>query len=271
MQGYATAVRYLAAVGRGATRPHLFLCDDGCSYVVKTFVNPQGPRMIPNEWIAYRLGKLLDLPIPEARLVRIPQAVAKSAPQPANPAAFAGPGPHFGSRFDRHTIAEPTPTQLAACNNLDRTADMIVFDNWIKNWDRAWRRGKNILIQRGRTSRLVLIDHGGAFTGTMWNPYTLLLDNLKRTVYWGENYRQFVKYIDGPDPLGRPLQAVEELPNDVIREAVSGLPESWGVNRAESEALARYLIERKRMLRQMVRRFIPHFPVWRSHERHSAR
>ena len=56
---------------RGGANAHLMLADDDCFYVVKFRNNPQHPRILVNELIAYTLLHYLQLPAPAWDLVEV--------------------------------------------------------------------------------------------------------------------------------------------------------------------------------------------------------
>ena len=91
-----TASRYLGAMSAGFCLPQLFQCDDGKRYVVKFMSNPQGIRGLPNELIACRLGKLLDLPLVPGNVVYLTQKLIDL--EPSLKKQGVQPGPHFGSQ-----------------------------------------------------------------------------------------------------------------------------------------------------------------------------
>ena len=56
---------------RGGANAHLMLADDDRFYVVKFRNNPQHPRVLVNEAIAYTLLDYLQLPAPPWDLVEV--------------------------------------------------------------------------------------------------------------------------------------------------------------------------------------------------------
>ena len=59
----ATALEHIRRM-RGGAQPQLMRCDDGGYYVVKFLDNPQHPRVLANEWLAWQLASKLGLPVP---------------------------------------------------------------------------------------------------------------------------------------------------------------------------------------------------------------
>jgi hypothetical protein len=264
MDSYVTAKQYLRPLGEGTSQPGLFLCNDGRRYVIKYLLNPQGPRLLPNEWIAYHLGKKLRLPLPEAKIVHLPLELLWTIPRGISPML---PGLQFGSLYEEKAISNPTRKQILSCANLDKAADMIVFDHWIKNWDRCWRIGQNILVRLGEKNHILLIDQGTAFTGSHWSPITLTFDAFdmnSSSILWGENYQILVNSIDGRSPFDKALKTVEALDSLEIRKAMEGMPPEWNVTPSDINAMVAYLIHRKRLLPNMIKSLRNYFPIWRS-------
>jgi hypothetical protein len=261
-----TAMKFLRPIGDGYSQPVLFLCDDGRSYVIKNMLNSLGPRLLPNEWIAYNLGKKLGLPLPEAKIVHLPLELLRSIPVMGGTTPML-PGFQFGSLYEEKAISNPTRKQILSCVNLDKAADMIVFDHWIKNWDRCWLIGKNIMVQLGEKNHILLIDQGAAFTGSYWNPITLAFDAFNMysgSIFWGENYQILVNPIDGRTPFDKALETVEALDSLEIRKAIAGMPPEWNVTPSDINAMVDFLIHRKRLLPHMIKSLRKYFPKWRS-------
>jgi hypothetical protein len=110
--------------------------------------------------------------MPEAKIIQIPLSVSP----------FAA-GPQFGSVYKDNIITNPTREDLASCRNLTIAAEIIMFDLWIKNWDRNWLFGKNILIEGcKRYNKLLLIDHAVSFTSTYWTNVSLMFDLFRKAI-----------------------------------------------------------------------------------------
>src|ERR1700733_3504969 len=73
MPGKGTRVSALEQVRRmsGGTQSQLMKCSDNQYYVVKFQNNPQGVRILANEFLASGLAKTLGLPVPETAIVDV--------------------------------------------------------------------------------------------------------------------------------------------------------------------------------------------------------
>ena len=61
---------------RGGSQPRLMRAADGQLYVVKFQHNPQGSRVLANEWLAGRLAARLGLPVPRVEVLELPEKLA---------------------------------------------------------------------------------------------------------------------------------------------------------------------------------------------------
>jgi hypothetical protein len=241
----------------GYCLPQLFECDDGRRYVVKLMSNPYGIRALPNELIAYRLGRVLDLPLAPGNVVEIRQSVIDNFPELSK--MRVQPGPHFGSLFFENT-QKPSLRALANCVNLEQSAGMIVFDQWIKNHDRS---SGNLILTAGYRPRFYMIDHASCFCGSGWSLRRLQRNSDRVEPYWSGLYERFVPFIDGPEnPLLPALERLESLDPSAIRETMRSIPAEWRVSQDEFDAMAEYLVRRKAKVSQAVLELKGHFPVW---------
>ena len=65
-----SAVQHLRRL-RGGSQPHLLKASDGTSYVTKFQNNPQHIRVLANEMLATRLGRLLGLPMSRVEVIEV--------------------------------------------------------------------------------------------------------------------------------------------------------------------------------------------------------
>ncbi|MDY0394920.1 HipA family kinase [Virgibacillus halophilus] len=118
----------------GKTDPLLFQTERGF-YVVKTIGNVDGPKVLINEFVCYKLAKLLDVPIPDAALIKIDQNAIDADPilQRNN----ITPGIHFGSEFIKKSQPSVQPPLINIVQNQDDIPSIIMFDQIIYNNDRT--------------------------------------------------------------------------------------------------------------------------------------
>lgn len=145
---------------QGITRPFLCRASDGQIYWVKG--RGAGRRALCCEWIAGRIGQLLQLPVPALAVLEVPRAMIELSAQEG--LADLGAGPVFGS-------LDVVGAQEISLREIDKvSADLrlrlLAFDWWIKNADRTLgERGgnPNLLWTVTDAQPLRVIDHNVAF------------------------------------------------------------------------------------------------------------
>lgn len=257
------AVTYIQPL-MGWSAPHLMQCSDGNLYVVKLSSNPQGIRALANEMICCWLARRLNLPVPDGQVIYIHDSLRI---QYLNLGYNLGYGPHFGSRYIPDSTSHPADHELASCFNIFQAADMIAFDYWMDNNDRyLWRDSvQNILVSRGQTSKLWMIDNANIFNGPNWTAQSLLNSVSVHRMFWGALYAKFVPYLDGPDPFGKALANITALSTADLLEVMAEMPVEWGVTQEELTTVAFALDSRKWNLPYWLSHLQANFPVWKGH------
>ena len=159
----------------GGSGSWLMQLEDDSYCVVKFRDNPQGSRVLINEWIGCRLAQRLGLPVAEPLQVEVDEAICERWPELR--AAHVQPGIHFGSRtpVDLTTTAVYgafPPALLAKVSNLECALTAWAFDSWIGNVD-----SRQVVFTREKKKtpgakgyRVTLIDYGFALGGPQWEP-----------------------------------------------------------------------------------------------------
>ena len=145
---------------QGKTEPVFCRAEDGHEYVVKG--NFAGRRALIAEWVGSRLGRLLNLPIPDfAQLQLDPLLLDYSAK--AMEIERLGKGVLFGSRREANLV-EIRQADLPLIDGRLK-ARVLAFDWWIANSDRVFIDGDGNpnLLWAEDSQRLVVIDHNLAF------------------------------------------------------------------------------------------------------------
>lgn len=253
---------------RGGSRPHLLRANDGHRYVVKFANNPQGHRILANEWLAGRLAAMLGLPVPPCAQIEVPAELVEASP---GLTLWSGgrhlpvaSGTQFGSRLPcrdhRAPIYDYLPeASLEQIENLADFAGMLCFDKWTCNCD-----GRQVVYCRPAPSRPIrayMIDHGFCFDGQEW----MYPDSPLRGVCTRPNAYTWVTGWHSFEPW---LSRIESLDPHAIRALADELPAAWvlPVERPQLAALLDRLVERRASVRgliQDVRRSLrAPFPAW---------
>jgi hypothetical protein len=153
---------------QGKTEPVFCVGVDDNEYVVKG--THAGRKALISEWVAGRLGRLLNLPIPEFNTMRVPSALFEFG---ANQETLSrlGRGVLFGSRVVPNTV-EIRQADVELIDPMLR-ARVLAFDYWIANSDRVFIEGygnPNLLWSDAGRS-LTVIDHNLAFEPSLMSDF----------------------------------------------------------------------------------------------------
>lgn len=161
---------------RGGSQAHLIRASDKNLYVTKFKNNPQHVRVLVNEYLGTRVGRLLQLPMPEARIMEVSEWLIENTPElkieiSPWPVPCAS-GLQFASRYvgdpEHDHVFDYLPDSLfhriANPNDFPR---MLVFDKWTGNSD--GRQAVFVQPSGQRAYRVVFIDQGYCFNAGEWN------------------------------------------------------------------------------------------------------
>lgn len=248
------AVKYLGPLKRGETKPHLFKCDDGKKYVVKLMSNPVGEMILAHEYIANKLATYLGLPVAKGELVYLPNELIKKTPEIQ--ISTDQTCPHFGSLYYPNVVRPTTEKRIKKCANLHQIAGIIVFDHWVRNRDRC-SNYFNLIIEEGdEQNKLYMIDHAGCFFSNIRSNKLLREAVDYMDVFWGDLYKEFNQYLRDRKLFLRYIGAIEQFPDDEIQKIVYSTPPEWESDNEELEALAAYLIQRKKNLNEPIEKLL---------------
>jgi hypothetical protein len=239
---------------RGGAQSHLMRCSDGRYYVVKFLNNPQGPRVLANEFLGSRLAHLLRLPVAfscivnvDEDLIRYTDELVVEMPRKKLPCQA---GLCFGSLYQGDPRYHTTENDLADSDfrvvaNLDDFCGMLVFDLWTCNTD-----GRQVVFRLEMENyhyRAVMIDNGFCFNAGEWNFPDAPLRGLYRRSIVYEN----VLNMDAFEPW---LTRVEQIDHEeMIATTAEGLPGSWyGSNTDSLEGLLSQLYRRRNRVRELL-------------------
>ncbi len=250
----------------------MLLADDGHFYVVKFRNNPQHPRVLVNELIAYTLLDYLQLPAPPWDLVEVSSDLITVSPELSMEKDYrivrCEPGLHFGSRYPldptRHSVYDYVPLSLLRLVlNLNAFLGMLVFDKWVNNAngrqaiffrDRAgrWLSSSGVSSERKPQPRSLvyvanMIDHGFAFNAHHWD----FSDSPERGLYLRREVYENVKGLDSFEPW---LTRVRECSPEILDDAYKRIPPAWlGEDSGDLEDLLEKLFARRKNIAALVR------------------
>ncbi len=241
-------IRSYGYVGGGVSQAQYVLAENGQEYIVKgPSLAPHEPWVAVNELLSAMIGGALGLPMLDSLVVEM------------------GGDLLFGSAWMQPGTFDPavTPATLLQCENLDRIYDLVVFDAWLCNED---RHDQNLLVrrrpQRGSPDLLFMLlnDHSRCLLPPGLNPAMM-------AAHWlGTSPDRYIRldYVRGHvtdrDALGRAIDAVERMDEDLIRTLVRSLPDVW-LTAAEGTHIADFLIARRDELRTVFNGSAREFPA----------
>lgn len=163
---------------RGGSQAHLVMGSDGQFYVAKFAGNPQGKRILVNEWIGFHLLRMVSVATPPLALVRLSQELIDKQ----SPHFDIGPqrvpvraGVHLGSQCpvnpNTTAIFDFLPRKLLPqVVNIEDFAKVFVIDKLLGQVDT--RQAVFVRERGGGNGRIAfrayMIDQGGLFGQTKW-------------------------------------------------------------------------------------------------------
>lgn len=213
------------------SRPILLGCDDRHDYVVKSATRPQLLRSICSDQIMGHIAAAIGAPVPEVRLVEIPQAIISATPEIADvPAGIA-----HGSRY---------------MSNASKTRQGIKFVNVPENRPRfallalmyglAGVASDHQFFYEDTTNIVWSFDHGHFFHGgPHWTIETLqAAPPVDFDLLLVEDC-----LLEVPE-LAAAAQSLVNLVDAAIASAVASPQEAWNIVMEERVAIAQHLRSR---------------------------
>lgn len=241
---------------RGGSLAHLMRASNNHYYVVKFQNNPQDVRILANEYLGTKLGRLLGLPMPDAQIIYVPESLIAESPElkidEAGLSARCVSGLQFGSRYvvDPHEtpVFDYLPESMFhRIQNREDFHRMVVFDKWTGNSD--GRQAVFVKPPGARKYRAVFIDQGYCFNAGEWN----FPDSPLRGVYARNSVYEAVTGWDSFEPV---LSRIEQIKVADIAVIAGEIPAEW--HRNDTDALTRLIAtlhERRTQVRQLITSF----------------
>lgn len=247
------ATNYHRRMGGGGSDAQVIEASDGFLYVTKLIGNPQGTRILANEWAVASVGELLGVPIPPYDIVNVDDDFIQEINRIAG--TNFGPGPQFGSRLigqEEATVLPSTLDLMQTTVNLSSLATVIVLDTLVQNQD---EKAAHLLVSKNDESMFWAVDHGhclGVASG--WD--TLSVDNITLRKIHPE-------LISGAQAFGQALEALADLTEESIQGVLDRAPlERWDVSSDETRRLVRYLVDAIPQVEEVINLSRPVFPNW---------
>ncbi|MDL2280553.1 hypothetical protein LJC10_01690 [Selenomonadales bacterium OttesenSCG-928-I06] len=258
-----TAIEYLGPVGIGATAPQMFNAIDHNdndavkTYIVKFANNRLGAKVLVNELLALRFGKLIDICFPSGGIINIPKELVVNNRRLLI-AGFTS-GLHFGSRFLRGT-QYLCRQNLHLAQNKSQMAGVILFDHMFYNLDRTLNR-KNLLIRKEKTGyKIYAIDNSHLFRRGRWNVDWLneLKDGL--TINHRRSFGLLLKHYLYPEDFISYVEAIKDISDEEIDEIINSIPQKWLPDFEERVGLKEFIVKRIDMVDEIAYSLIELIP-----------
>lgn len=235
----------------GGAQSQLLLGSDQRLWVVKFKNNPQGTRILVNEFLASRLAIGIGLSTPEVAVISVDQEFIDASPNMcmldtnSQAKAFA-PGRNVASLFagglmPRQVLDEISSDQLLKTKNLCEFAGVLAFDRWVRNCD--YRQVAFSRSSRSKHYRAYFIDQGYCFGGSSWAFKGAFSRGLSR---FGSVYAHIKGWSDFEPWLSR----IENMAESQILQHVAAIPREWYQQETSAlEVLSSALISRRQDVR----------------------
>ncbi|MFI5059519.1 MAG: HipA family kinase [Candidatus Acidiferrales bacterium] len=225
--GQLRAVEHIRRM-RGGSQSHLMRCSDGNYYVVKFPNNPQGARILANEFLGSRLATRMGLPVAPAavvmvrqKLIRYTEELVMEMPHGRIPCQA---GLCFGSRYPddprRVTVFDFLPDKVLMGLYFQSVfAGALVFDMWTCNMDQR----QLVFYRQGSEGayRAILIDQGHCFGGLEWS----FSNAAKRCLYSRAVAYGAIRGIEAFNPWLNYLERF--IHRNVLNSLAKEIPPEW--------------------------------------------
>jgi hypothetical protein len=252
------AVEWREPAPGGGSKSQIFRLADGRFAVVKFPENPQGERVLANEFLCCQLAEHLRFPVNLARLISIDERILH-APRKSNsiPADYSA-GIRCGMiRFEQNQVCQAAEI-LAQCGNAAELHGLVVFEQFVCRGN-----GRQLLMYPapapagGKPKFFAAYDYGFALGGQPnWSAATL-------AALAAPALPLKSPFDDKEYPDGTALAASVELLRKLTPEELQGVlmrlsPPRWSVPPEDMNALVPVLVGRARALvAQFDERFKP--------------
>ncbi len=222
--------------------PYLCTCDKK-RVVVKFAENIQGPRGLVNEYVAFEIAKILDLPTPECFFIKIPTDSALTITTHDEKRVLKK-GIAFGSEYIDDATAIYNEKFIADSSNKNCMFLIILFDHLLYNVDRNSNLA-NTLYQ-STTKRLFIIDHERIFgLGNIWDIHSCkkgAYQEFQIESFDGDGlYGMINRNVNLANQVNNAVNKIKEIKNEDLEKIIANIPDEWGCDIDERQALLEYI------------------------------
>lgn len=250
-------------IGVGVTSPRLMEGAGGKLYVVKLAENRVGVKALANEWLGWRLGKRIGLPVLQSEMVRLAPRVLSS---PTFRGTCASDDVHFATRYLASSEYVGRRAMMCAVNK-DEVVGAMLFDHLLCNEDRTLNR-KNLLARRERCGvRIYAIDHSHLLGSGRWTAESLLTRAtdiaLNRRLAYGWLIRHYVTR----EHLKPYVERILSIHAEEVKAILQEMPTVW-LGQEDKEAVETFWQIRRTLVGEIAEKIASDADRYRRSERH---
>jgi len=231
-----------------STLPCLVDTDLGKA-VLKAANNPAGQSSIASEIVCGELAKWLGLNVPDFCILN---DVNLNIPLGNTGRNFETP--IFGSKYQIAETRDISGKMLEKVENIQDISKLIVFDTWIRNYDRYDARYEHensdnyLLKQLGNSAKyeLLVIDHSHCVSLDSLNDVTDWNNLIEDEAIYGL-FPEFSPHIT-PVYVRAALEKLSGLDKNHVEQIVNSIPIELGISRSSKDSLQNFICERAKFL-----------------------
>jgi hypothetical protein len=244
---YPVAITYVGQVPRGASLPQFFMVEGVGQCLIKFKQNPQGPRVLVNEYVGFELASALGLDHPPCGIVDVDPAslpnngVLELLDADGDRLVYK-PGLHFYSKWldPKDEVFAEDVRGLKGAVNAGMLAGVVVLDLLLGNWDRKPLNSNLILHREKHQQKLKLIDLSMAFGSGIWEIQNLQdydLPPLNATLPYSHPPKALLESVNHYTDFSPYLAKLKTLGRERLEAIVKTVPDEWSLNAEERKAL----------------------------------
>lgn len=231
-----------------STRPCLVDTDQGKA-ILKAANNPASPSSIISEIVCGELGRWFGLKIPDFCVMSILNLELQlgQSNQKFEPPAFA-------SKYEIAETRDVSGRMLKMLSNPEDIAFLVVFDTWIRNFDRYdelsdHHNSDNYLLRQiGNTAKyeLIVIDHSHCFSEDSLNDVEDWDDLTNDRTIFGL-FPEFEPFLNSAN-VKAALEKLSTLDSEHVSQILNSIPLDLQLRLRTKESLQNFICERAKFL-----------------------
>lgn len=243
--------KIIRPINLGITNPYIIECTNGKKYVGKFPGNPEGKKVLINEFVCANLAKYLGLPIPNYELATYNNVMISERFKEDQ---FKETGTVFCSEFLEKVATVPDYYLLTKVKNSSDVVKTLIFDLLIGNND---RNSGNFLVNFKNNS-FVIIDHSHVFiNGAIWDSNSLkrsIQEKIVTTNMVEATLDMFIQCLNikNDESIKEFIRKVKSINDDLISGIINDIPNDWEIKNDEVEALKLFLFDRVKRINEIL-------------------